>query len=235
MKKYPERTNRDKVADSLHASAQLIPLGIGGAVSEFIKQFFPNGFEKRKEEWLICLFDKVENLPKDIQNKIIHYLETEEGKTLLIKTVIAAISTHKIEKYNAMRDVLIGTIENDNLHYDKKEIYVNIICELEPYDLVLLKIISNHHEELASIENYETALNFVNKHGFEGGKDEFHIIINKLKDKSLIRISDHIGGFNDVYSANVVINGGDTDQPYLIVTDLTKQIISYLTNNKISK
>ena len=228
MKKLPRKNKSDRITDGLHVAAQLIPLGVGSAVSEFIKNFFPNGFEKRKDEWLKHLSDKVEILPNEMQNKIIQYLETEEGKTLLLKTTITAISTHKIEKYKAMRDVLVGTIADDKLNYDQREIYVNILCELEIYDIILLKIISKYSEQLARIGSYEAFFNFVNKHGFCGDNDEFDLIIKKLKDKSLIKVSDHIVGSDVVYSA-VFVTEGNNEKPFLIVTELTKQIISYLS------
>lgn len=228
MKKYPAKTKSDKVINGLHAGAQLVPSGIGGAISEFIKSFWPQGFEKRKEEWLQCLAEKVENMPDELAKKTISFFETEEGKTLLLKAAIAAISTHKREKHQAIRDVLLNTVNDPDIHYDQKEIYVGIITDLEPYDLVLLKIINTYHEEFGEINSYEEAFIICKGHGFQGDRDEFFLIINKLKDKSLIRISDHIDGFGDVYSPDVVITESTNDMPKIKITDFAKRLVIYI-------
>jgi len=228
MENYPKKSKTDKVVDTIHVGAQFLPLGIGGAISEFIKSFWPQGFEKRKEEWLQCLSEEFENMPTQIREDVINYLDTEEGKTLLLKAAIAAISTHKTEKYRAIRNVLLSSIADQETHYDQKEIYVGIITELEPYDLVLLKIINLYNDQFAGMDSYKEAFEFSADHGFQGNKDEFFLVINKLKDKSLVRISDRIDGFGDVYSADVIIGESTVDLPKIVVTEFAKKFISYV-------
>ena len=228
MDKYPDKTKSDKVIDGLHVGAQLVPFGIGGALSQLVSSFFPQGFEKRKEEWFQCLIEKIEMMPEDLSKQTITYFETEEGKTLFLKAALAAISTHKRKKYQVIRDVLLNAVNDRDIHYDQKEIYVGIITDLEPYDLVLLKIIDRYYEDLGGINSYEDAFKICKHNGFQGDRDEFVLIINKLKDKSLIRISDDIDGFGDVYAVEVIISESTNNMPKIKITDFAKRLVIYI-------
>ena len=55
------------------------------------------------------------------------------------------------------------------------------------------------------------------------------LIINKLRDKSLIRVSNIIDGFGDVYSPDIVTHGGKTDKPKIKMTELGFKLISYIS------
>lgn len=228
IKKYPEKTKSDKAIDAAHVGAQLIPFGVGGAISQTVNSFWPQGFEKRKEEWLQCLAEKIESMPEEVTEHTYTFFETEEGKTLLLKAATAAISTHKQEKYQAIRDVLLSTANDSGIKYDQKEMFVTIIADLEPYDLFLLKLFHIHHKEFGAMVGYDEALKKSQEYGFQGGKDEFLLTVNKLKDKSLLRVSDLIDGFSDVYSAELLTTNSVNDKPKVIITSFAKKLISYI-------
>ncbi len=171
-------------------------------------------------------------MPKEIIEHTYTFFETEEGKTLLLKAAMAAISTHKHEKYQAIRDVLLGTVNDSDIQYDQKEIFVTIIADLEPYDLFLLKLFHIHHKELGAVDGYDEALKKSQEYGFQGAKDEFLLTINKLKDKSLLRVSDLMDGFNDVYSAELLTTDSVNDKPKIIVTDFAKKLIAYIKDTE---
>ena len=65
-------------------------------------------------------------------------------------------------------------------------------------------------------------------YGFQGDKDEFLLTINKLKDKSLIRVSDLIDGFSDVYSAELLTTDSVNNMPRVIITDFAKRFMTYI-------
>lgn len=229
MENYPEKSKLDKTADIVHVGAQLVPFGVGSAISEFIKSFYPQGFERRREEWLKGLAEKIESIPQEQKEQINTFFEGEEGTTLLLKATLAAISTHKRDKLLAIRNVLLSTVFDSSLYYDQKEICVGIISDLEPYDLVLLKIINTHLSEFGEIDSYEGAFAISKHNGFEGDQDEFFLILNKLRNKSLIRISEHINGFDDVYTVDVVIGGEkDDSRPKFKVTSLAEKLVKYV-------
>jgi hypothetical protein len=229
---YPEKNTSDKVADSIKAGAQLIPFGVGGAIIEVVSSFVPLGYENRRDNWLRSIGLKIENLPDSIHDLIKIYIESEEGKTLLICATSSAIETHKLEKLNSLSNVLLGVIQEEQMHYDQKEIFVTVLSSLEPYDLHLLTIISEQIFTFKFIYNYEEAYNFSKNHGFMGSKDEFTIIINRLKTNSLLRVSDHVDGFYDVYSADVLVTESTNDLPKFLVTGFAVQLIEYLTDKK---
>lgn len=231
MDDYPKKTNSEKYIDISHAGAQLIPLGIGAGISHIMNSFFPHGFEKRKEDWLQNLAETLNNMPKELIEQLKTYFETEEGTTLLLRASIAAVSTHKKEKQQAIRDVLLNSINDLNIHYDQKEIFVGIISDLEPYDVIVLKIIRKNGVEIKEINSYEDAYKLCKSKGFQGDRDEFYLICNKLKDKSLIRISELIDGFGDVYSAEILTTSKINDKPKIVSTNLANRLIEYLEDN----
>lgn len=108
----------DKVVDGVHAAAQLVPF-VGGAISEAVKSFVPIGYEHRRDKWFQSIELKLEKLPKETVNSIKNYIESEEGRTLLIRATMTAISTHKKDKLNAIRDILLGIICDEDMHYNQ--------------------------------------------------------------------------------------------------------------------
>lgn len=229
---YPEKNTSDKVLDGMHVAVQLLPLGVGSAISEFVKSFVPVGYENRRDEWFRSIYLKLEEHPEETVKLICAFLESEEGKTLLIRATMAAVSTHKKVKHNAIRDVLIGVTLEEAMHYDQKEMYISVISLLEPYDLVLLNIIDAQSEQFGLIENYEDAFNLSKKNGFKGERDEFVIIINRLKANSLLRVSEQVEGFGDVYTADVVITKKTNSLPRFIVTNFASQLMSFLVGEE---
>jgi len=229
---YPEKNTSDKIVDGIRVGAQLIPFGIGGAISEIVNSFIPFGYENRRDEWFRSIGMKIEKLPDETNILIKNYIETEEGKTLLIRATITAIETHKIEKLNYLSNVLLSVIEEERMSYDKKEMFLSVISLLEPYDLLLLKIIKNEIKEFNLSDNYEGAYQVSVDNGFTGEKDEFAIIINKLKLNSLLRVSDSIDSFSDVYSPVLIGANNESVLPKFLVTDFANQLVDYLKDTK---
>ena len=226
---YPEKTRNDKILDGVHVGAQLIPFA-GGAISEFIKSFVPAGFESRRDEWLKSIASTLDNLPKQTAELFCKFLESEEGKTLLIRASLSAVSTHKHEKHSAIRDVLLGTSIDDTMHYDKKEMYLSVASELEPYDFCVLNIFKRDFDSLSKIESYEDIFKICTQNGFSGTRDELVIVLNRLISKSLVRISDRVDNFQDVYNVDIIVADGGSDKPRIIVTEFAVQLMSYITN-----
>ncbi len=230
MEKYPKKNRTDKTIDTIYTGAQFIPFGIGSTISEFVKSFWPSGYEKRKEKWLICLAEKIEKLDSEKNKMISEYLISEEGKTLLLKAVISAISTHEIEKYNLIRDVLLGTISDTKLNFNQKDIFLRIITELEPFDIFLLKLLKTSEKEIGECESYEKVYRSCIEKGFAGTRDEFTLSFHKLSEKSLIRISSNIGGFYDVYSVELMSTHITNNQPKIIITRLAKDLLQFVVS-----
>lgn len=229
---YPEKNTSDKIVDGIRVGAQLIPFGIGGAISEIVNSFIPFGYENRRDEWFRSIGMKIEKLPDETNILIKNYIESEEGRTLLIRATITAIETHKIEKLNYLSNVLLSVIEEERMSFDKKEMFLSVISLLEPYDLLLLKIIKNEIKEFNLSDNYEGAYQVSVDNGFAGEKDEFAIIINKLKLNSLLRVSDSIDSFSDVYSPVLIGANNESVLPKFLVTDFANQLVDYLKDTK---
>ena len=230
MTNYPEKSKLDNTVDAFNVVAQIEPTGICSLILEVIK-FHPKSFERRQEDWLKCIAEKIENMPQEQEEQLRNFFEEEEGKTLLFQATVAAIATHKRDKLLAIRNVLLNTICDSNSYYDQKEIYVGIITDLEPYDLVLLKIINTHCLEFGAVDSYEGAFAISKANGFDGDRDDFFLMLNKLRSKSLIRISEHINGFDDVYTVDVVIIGENESgysKPKIKVTALAEKLIAYI-------
>ena len=230
---FPKKNTSDKITDGIHAAAQLIPFGIGGAVSEAIKSFVPVGYEQRRDNWLRTIALKLDAFPEETVELIKTYIDSEEGQTLLIRATMAAISTHKKEKIAAIRDILLETIREEEIPYDQKEIFLSTISALEPYDLLLLKIFSSKSQLFESIQSFEEAFNITKEYGFKGERDEFVIIINKLKSNSLLRISELIDGFGDVYSENFITADATSSLPKVVVTSFATQLMAFITDDTV--
>ena len=229
---YPEKNTSDKVVNGIQAGAQLIPFGIGGVISEIVNSFIPFGYENRRDKWFRSIGIKIENLPDDTNLLIKKYIESEEGKTLLIRATIVAIETHKIDKLNFLSNVLLGVIKEEHMQYDQKEMFLSISFLLEPYDLLLLTIIKNEINEFNLIANYDEAYQISIDNGFAGEKDEFAIIINKLKLNSLLRMSESIDSFSDVYSPISLVASNESVLPKFLVTDFATKLMDYLKGSK---
>lgn len=234
--KFPEKTITDHSIDSLKILAQLIPSGgIGAAVAQAIDVFELSPYILKKEQFFKELADAFENLPSDTRQIVCTFLSSDEGMTLLYKTLESVLRTHKHEKHRYLSRVLINSSADNNCVYDKKELLLNVITTLEPYDIHMLCIINDNIEMFREVESYKIAFEIATRFGFsQGDKDVFQLILKRLESSTLIKISD-ISGFGDMRTVTVLSAGdSDKDLPNIKITEFGAKLLEFLDYDKAS-
>lgn len=228
--KKPKKNKFDTVHEVTKIIAESIP--VLSALSKLKTLYSPIGLEKRNIVFWDHVGKTLEALPETVVKIIIEYSESEEGQTLLLKTMRAVYLTHKLEKYSMLRNVLLNTALDDAVSFDYKEICIELISELEPADVLLLKEFNQNLSDFAELDSYEKIFKLCVSHGLRFDKDSFYLSLMKLKNKSLIRLSEGIDGFNDVYESVNLVGENDNKMPRLKITSLASKFIEYLEDLK---
>lgn len=228
--KNPKKNDFDRVHEVAKIIAEITPKT--KILSKLKSIIFPIGIEKRKEEFLDYVGETLEALPEIITKRIIEYFESEEGQTLLLKTLRAVYLTHKVEKYFILRNVLLNSAKDDAVSFDYKEICTELASELEPADVLLLKDFNQNKVDFAKCGSFEEIYKVCVGHGLDFDKDSFYLSLMKLKNKSLVRITEGLEGFDDVFSPSGLLLEEQDSKPCLIISPLGLKFIEYLKDLK---
>ncbi len=231
--KYPQKNKVDVAFDLTEIALQFIPIA-GGPLATVLSKYNPKAISKRIDNWMIELENSINKLDRNIKVQLIEYLNTEEGGTLLGIACENALKTHKIEKIQTIIEVLNSAILNSELIYDEKELLVNTICSLEPYDISVLLTIKRKYTQISKIKNLNKMLEFILEDDVNVSISTVYIIINRLKAASMIRVSPSLSEKDEVFenTPSLTIAGATSTKPTIVITEIGEKIIQMMPNKR---
>lgn len=161
MKKDYSITNQDKLKELSRnitiATSSIIP-GIGGVLSLFLDKYLPSTIEKRKEDFLKSLSNDLEQLPREIINKL---STNEEYHSIILKVFKSITQEEKEIKLIAFRNILINAALCDS-HINEREFYIKLLTDLTTDQIKVLHLfyLRDHKKEIEFTNVYK----YISKH-----------------------------------------------------------------------
>jgi hypothetical protein len=162
---YPEQTEMDAVQGVARAAIAAIPL-IGGTITELVSLVMAPAVERRKDEWLKELADALDELEAKFDDfKIEDLQHNEQFVSAVIEASRSAISTHRLEKRQALRNALLNIALHRLADEDLQETFLRYIDDLTVWHLRFLWVFQDPQRALT------TKGNRANSYGL-GGADQ---------------------------------------------------------------
>jgi hypothetical protein len=128
----------DYLHTSIKAVASMVPC-LGGPVAEFFSLVISAPLEKRRDEWLIRIYNGLKNLESIVDGFKIEKLRDNEQfiSTLLYATTIA-MRTHREEKLEALKNTVLNSTLSQSIDDNIHLIFLNLIDRFTPLHLMML-------------------------------------------------------------------------------------------------
>ena len=145
MKKFDDL--KPDFKDRAHTAAQLmfseIPV-VGGLVTEIFNEIITPSLERRRNEWLNNLMEKVVQLEKKIEGFTIESLsENDKFLTCTLEATQIALRTHQKMKLECLRNAVINTAIIGAIDDDKINMYLHLVEVFGENHLKLLLFLRN--------------------------------------------------------------------------------------------
>ncbi len=223
--------------DTAHRVVKSLISPIQGA-TELFEQFVSPPLDKRLDRWREYVGEALYMLEHSLGFNLEKLQSNEKFITVVTQTTRVAIQNHQKEKLTALRNTIINSALHKDIADDLQLIFIRFIDELTPSHLLLLKFFVEFESELIKLRSYSDLLKFVNSH-FEHSndlaRDEFLMLIGDLSTRGLIRVSQDIDDFDDIYKASLFLLHKTNDTlPRFLVTKIAKDFIDFISNKEFS-
>jgi hypothetical protein len=222
------------VGDQLHslgrAGISSIPI-VGNAAVELFSTLLSAPLEKRRNRWMEEVADGLRRLEQE-QRVIIENLKTDEAFiSLFLQASNSAILNHQDEKLKSLRYAVLNAAISIEIKEDLQIIFIRFVGELSSSHIILLRFLCDNEQRFKEVKSYEALFDEFNKFIYEEyiSREEFQLLCNDLKGRTLLRISPNVSDFDDIGGANVVVAGSKNEKPMLIVTELGKQFMDFIS------
>jgi len=198
---------------SVTALCQLTP------ISAVISTYFVSSFQQEQYQSILDFMDILNKKVQSIDNKTffkVDVFETIDGKRMLGKGLRSITRDNRIEKLEAMANLVMNIVGNTNISFDEKEIYIDILDKLNSLELLILC----EFVKVIKIRNVDYLRGI-------GWEKEFVKFKNKGISKSLFSKSIR------TLESNGLINKNDatvvTEESTHFVTEFGEQFYNYIS------
>jgi hypothetical protein len=148
--RYPEPTDTDHAQGAARAALAAIPV-IGGTITEVLSMVLAPAVARRRDQWLKELADGLDQLETKVEGFKIENLQHDEGfVSAVIEASRLAISTHKQEKREALRNALLNIALHRSTDEDQQQTFLRYIDELTVWHLRILSLVQDPPKMLAA-------------------------------------------------------------------------------------
>ncbi len=145
-------------SEALDKTAKIISgLVPGGAsVYELFTAIVTPLHVNRREEWVREVTIRLHQLETSERINLEELSQKEEFNTIITKATLLAQQTHQKEKHEALRNVVIKSAEElPKLlkNYDETEYFLNILEEINPVQMFLLKLFHNPEPKVNDLKS----------------------------------------------------------------------------------
>lgn len=125
-------------------TAALLAAGGAALAVELFSQTFAPPLEKRRDKWLMSIFEKLQELEQKVDGFSAESLaENEQFITTLIQATQIAIQNHQEEKLTALRNAVLNAALPNSIQEDLQVIFLNWINRLSNYHIKVLIFLDN--------------------------------------------------------------------------------------------
>ncbi len=221
--------------DTAHLVAKAVLSPLWGA-SELFERFVSSPLNKRTNEWMENVSDFLEhNFGYDLEK----LASNEKFITVFVQATRVAAQNHQKQKLNALRNAVVSSVFYQDISEDLQLIFIRFVDELTPSHLLILKFFIKFEQELVNLKSYPELFDFFHAHYEYSNalyRDEFKMLIGDLNTRGLVRVSQDIGDFEDIYEASSILaEKTDDSLPRILVTQIAKDFIRFISETDLSK
>lgn len=120
---------------------------VGSAASELLSLVISKPISKRRDEWMIKLYEELKTLEEVVNGFRVENLKyNEQFVTVVLNATQLAVRNHSEEKLLALKNACINTALKINTNEDKQLIFLKYVEELIPLDIKILYHFMNPKE-----------------------------------------------------------------------------------------
>ncbi|MFB5165981.1 hypothetical protein V2P11_09220 [Parageobacillus toebii] len=132
----------DIIHTAVKAGISSIPM-IGSFASEFYSMVITPPLEKRKNEWLNSLAEKVNELEQKQEILVDNLSKNDLFITAVLQATQIALRNHQKEKLRALRNVVLNTAINTSIEDNKVMMFLQFVDILTVWHLKILMFLNN--------------------------------------------------------------------------------------------
>ncbi|NVO65827.1 hypothetical protein [Methanofollis tationis] len=133
----------DYVHKGVKVALSAIPF-VGSPISEFFSVVIAPPLEKRRTEWLIEIYQRLQYLEETVVGlKIERLAENENFISTLFYATTIAMRTHQHEKIEALRNAVTNTLIMPDVDANLQLIFINFVDRYTPWHLIILKFLDD--------------------------------------------------------------------------------------------
>lgn len=138
--RYPEPTDTDFAYGAARAALTAIPI-VGGSITEVMSLVLAPAVARRRDTWFKELADGLEEAERKIDGFTVENLIQDEAfVSAVIDATRSAISTHKDEKRDALRNGLLNIALHRSTDKDQQQTFLRYIDELTVWHIRILRL-----------------------------------------------------------------------------------------------
>lgn len=142
MEELPIKEKADHIHDATKAGLNLIPM-VGGALASVFETVFSSPIDKRKEDWLKCLAQTVDQLCEKVEGLTPEKLSNNpEFISIYLQASNIAIRTHSEEKLKALNAAVKNSVLLEGMDESKKMIFLRVIDQMTPLHFKVLHFLT---------------------------------------------------------------------------------------------
>jgi hypothetical protein len=156
-----EKDMKNSIGDVAHgvvnAGLGSIPI-VGSFASELFNLVLTSPVEKRKEIWMIKIFNTLQEVQAKVENfQIENLANNEQFISIMTRASQLAISNHQKEKIEALHNAVINTALNISIDENEKMMFLNMVDNFTPLHIKMIYYFENPKLRLAEngiVTNY---------------------------------------------------------------------------------
>lgn len=240
-------TKGDAAHSGIKAALSSIPF-VGGAISELFSLGMQSPLEKRKDDFIISLDERISELEDGGVLSSKYIIVDDEFIDVAAHALPIAIRNSSPEKLNALRNAVINTALKIDINRDSKFMYLNFINELNEIQIKIIKILNeprSYIEKLFEINknNIPQGYTYVDvlkdlRKILDVDKVLYDVSIKRLETDGLIDLSDREPGKPiGSYDEHSIWLGKDELERRTknLVTEFGQIFVKFISEEKIEK
>lgn len=133
-----------------------------------------------------------------------------------------------------MQTILLNAAEQEPTNAEEATTLARFVDELLALEIKLLRLLVENEASLKAVKSHTELRHLTFREYSNLLNNDFYFLVQNLASKGLIRISQDIEDFDDIYSGSMLLlEGTDDNKPRVIVTEFGKKFYE-ITKSKRS-
>jgi hypothetical protein len=222
--------------DDVH---QVVKTLLSLSLGEIYDFFVISPRDERFDKWKKDVGEALRSLQQNFGFELENLQSNEKFVTIVVQATRIAVQNHQKEKWVALKNAIIASAFQQDISEDLQLTFIRYIDELTPTHLLLLKFFIKFELDVVKLKSYPALFDFFNlnyEYSNAISREEFKMLIGDLSTRGLVRISQDIDDFDDIYAAELELREETDDSlPRIIITHIAKDFIRFISETDLSK